>query len=178
MESESSSPLRAQEDPLPTLPLELTSFVGREQEITEVSGLLANTRLLTLTGPGGCGKTRLALAVAHVVREPAVEGLKDGVWWVGLASLSDPDLVLQAVASVLGVRETPSRSLTEALVEHLKPNRALLFSFELWRVAWCCSRHFVDLLSRHSHPKLWCVRRPGSSKNLMNGLQALARVAG
>src|SRR3712207_5233683 len=111
VEGESSSHARAREAPLPTLPLELTSFVGREREIAETRRLFADTRLLTLTGPGGCGKTRLALAVAHEV----AGDFENGVWWVGLASLSEPDLVLQAVASVLGVRETPSRSLTEAL---------------------------------------------------------------
>jgi ATP/maltotriose-dependent transcriptional regulator MalT len=71
------------------LPLELTSFVGREREIADVEKLLAEHRLLTLTGPGGSGKTRLALAVApRVARD-----FEDGVWLVELASLSDPDLV-------------------------------------------------------------------------------------
>ncbi len=83
--------------------------------------MLAEHRLLTLTGPGGCGKTRLALAVAHDL----VEGFKDGVWLVELASLSDPALVPQALASVLNVREAPGRSLTEVLVEHLGPKKTL-----------------------------------------------------
>ena len=104
------------------LPRELSSFIGREHEITEVKRLLGDTRLLTLTGPGGSGKTRLALAVA----QDLVEGFEDGVWWVGLASLSDPKLVPEALASALGVREAPDRSLTEALVEHLKPRKTLV----------------------------------------------------
>jgi len=104
------------------LPLELSSFIGREKEVAEVKRLLASRRLLTLTGPGGCGKTRLALAVAQEL----VEGFENGVWWVELASLSDPKLVPGVVASALGVREAPDRSLTEALVEHLKPRRTLL----------------------------------------------------
>ena len=70
------------------LPLELTSFIGREQEVAEVKRLLAGRRLLTLYGPGGCGKTRLALAVA----QDLVEGFEDGVW------CSDPKLVPGAVA--------------------------------------------------------------------------------
>src|SRR3712207_645373 len=78
------------------LPLELSSFVGRGQERNEIKGLLADHRLLTLTGPGGAGKTRLALRVAGEV----AESFEDGVWLVGLASLLDPDLVPQAVASV------------------------------------------------------------------------------
>ena len=71
------------------LPSETSSFVGRERELPEVGGLLAETRLLTLTGPGGCGKTRLALRVAR----GAEEDFGQGVWWVDLAPLSDPDLV-------------------------------------------------------------------------------------
>ena len=80
-----------------------------------------NNRLLT--GPEGCGKIRLALAVPSEVVEAFVE---DGVWLVELASPSDPDLVPQAVASTLGVREQPGRSLTATLVDALRPRRMLL----------------------------------------------------
>src|SRR3712207_5319967 len=73
------------------LPLHPSSFIGREKELAEVKRLLEHNRLLTLTGAGGCGKTRLALAAA----EELVEGFEDGVWLVELASLSDPDLVPQ-----------------------------------------------------------------------------------
>jgi predicted ATPase/DNA-binding CsgD family transcriptional regulator len=104
------------------LPLELTSFVGREKELAEVKALLADHRLLTLTGPGGSGKTRLALASAF----EAVKGFEDGVWVVELASLSDPDLVPQAVASTLGVREEQDRELTETLLDHLGSKKLLL----------------------------------------------------
>src|SRR5829696_3727842 len=105
------------------LPLELSSFVGRRREIAEVEGLLlSGRRLVTLHGPGGCGKTRLALAVSRDIAEE----FRDGVWWVELAPISDPDLVPQAVAQALGVRETPGLSLSEALVEHLKDRETLL----------------------------------------------------
>lgn len=90
--------------PRDNLPLQLTSFVGREQEISEIEVLLREHRLLTLSGPGGSGKTRLALAVAS----RAAQDFEDGVWLVELAPLSAPDLVLQAVASVLRVQETPA----------------------------------------------------------------------
>ncbi len=103
------------------LPLELSSFVGREKELAEVKRLLENTRLLTLTGPGGCGKTRLALAAAGELEE-----LEDGVWLVELAPLADPSLVPQAVAFVLGTREQPGRSLTETLSDHLRTKKLLL----------------------------------------------------
>jgi predicted ATPase len=104
------------------LPLALTSFVGREREIDEATRLLDTDRLLTLTGPGGSGKTRLALAVASQV----VRDFEDGVWLVELATLSDPVLVPQAVASVLGVQETPGSPLIETLAGHLEPMDVLL----------------------------------------------------
>jgi predicted ATPase len=110
-------------DALPNnLPIQLTSFVGREQEIGEVKSLLTTTRLLTLMGTGGCGKTRLALQVATEV----LEEFPDGVWVVELASLSDPVLVPQAVASTLDVREQPGRPLPETLVNYLRPLSLLL----------------------------------------------------
>jgi non-specific serine/threonine protein kinase len=102
--------------------LQLSSFVGREKELAEVKRLLENNRLLTLTGSGGCGKTRLALAAAGEL----VEGFEDGVWLVELASLADPSLVPQAVASTLGVREQPGHSLTETLSDHLRSKKVLL----------------------------------------------------
>jgi predicted ATPase/DNA-binding CsgD family transcriptional regulator len=108
--------------PQGNLPSETSSFVGRDRELSEIRELLVETRLLTLTGPGGCGKTRLALRVA---REAAGE-FGNAVWWVDLASLSDPDLVTQAVARVMGVREVPGRSLLGLLIEHLESGEALL----------------------------------------------------
>src|SRR3712207_6629486 len=96
---------RTQERPTHNLPLELSSFVGREKELAEVKRLVKDNRLLTLTGSGGCGKTRLALAAAAEL----VDEFEDRVWLVELASLGDPSLVPQAMASTLGVREQPGR---------------------------------------------------------------------
>jgi non-specific serine/threonine protein kinase len=90
--------------------------------MADIERLLGETRLLTLTGPGGSGKTRLALAVANDL----VESFEDGVWLVELASLSDPDLVPQAVASKLRVHEAQDRSLIETLSEHLGSKEMLL----------------------------------------------------
>jgi predicted ATPase/class 3 adenylate cyclase len=106
------------------LPVPATPFLGRERELQEVAELLsaADARLVTLTGPGGVGKTRLALqAVAE-----AAEGFPEGVWWVPLASLRDPGLVLSAVALALGIPEQPSRGLEEPLLDALSAGRAVL----------------------------------------------------
>jgi len=104
------------------LPSDISSFVGREREVSEVRRLLSGSRLLTLTGSGGCGKTRLALEAAGAL----VEEFEDGAWLVELAPLSDPDLVTQAVASNLGVREVPGRPLAETLAENLRRKEMLL----------------------------------------------------
>jgi predicted ATPase/DNA-binding SARP family transcriptional activator/DNA-binding CsgD family transcriptional regulator len=104
------------------LPTPRTSFVGREKEMLEVKRALAMTRLLTLTGAGGSGKTRLALEVARDL----VGSYPDGVWLVELAGLSEGALVPQAVAGALGVREQPGRSLTDTLVEALHRKQMLL----------------------------------------------------
>jgi predicted ATPase/DNA-binding CsgD family transcriptional regulator len=107
---------------LSNLPSSLTSFIGREQAIADVRRLLTTTRLLTLTGAGGSGKTRLAFEVGAEV----LEEYPDGVFAVEFAPLSDPDLVPQAAASVLGVPEHTGRSLTESLVHYLRPRNGLL----------------------------------------------------
>jgi class 3 adenylate cyclase len=105
------------------LPVPASSFVGRSSELDELGAFLdGGVRLLTLTGPGGVGKTRLALqAVAD-----AVEAFPDGVWWVPLASVRDPDLVLSSVALALGVPEQRDRGLKESLVDVLSAGRSIL----------------------------------------------------
>jgi predicted ATPase/DNA-binding winged helix-turn-helix (wHTH) protein len=104
------------------LPVPLTSFIGREREIDEAKELLGRARLLTLTGPGGSGKTRLAVRVAREVQGD----YQDGVWWVALSALNDPELVPQTVAAVLGVREIPGRTPLQTLTAQLSPKRLLL----------------------------------------------------
>ena len=104
------------------LPLELSSLVGRSLEVRDVGRLIADNRLLTLVGPGGSGKTRLALAVASGI----AHDFQDGTWLVELVPLSDPDLVPQAVASVLGVRGTPGAALVDSLRVRLASEETLL----------------------------------------------------
>ena len=117
-------PLKSLDNPeLPNnLPQQVTSFIGREKELGELRGLLEKSRLVTLTGSGGCGKTRLALQAAAEI----LDGSGDGVWLVALASLSDANLVPQTVAGVLGLKEEPGKSLTETLTLHLKTKHLLL----------------------------------------------------
>jgi predicted ATPase/DNA-binding SARP family transcriptional activator len=105
------------------LPCPLSSFVGREPQIAELKRLLAGpSRLVTATGVGGCGKTRLALQVAGELAEE----FADGVWLVELAALADAALTPQAVAAALGVREDPGRPLRQTLLSFLKPRQLLL----------------------------------------------------
>jgi predicted ATPase/DNA-binding CsgD family transcriptional regulator len=104
------------------LPDALSSFVGRQQEVADVREALAGTRLLTLTGAGGCGKTRLALKVAGEM----LECFPGGAWWVELAALSDPELVGPALAGALGVRPLGGQSDLDAAVAHLADRRALV----------------------------------------------------
>ena len=107
---------------LHNLPTQLTTFIGREREIAQVRDLLSRTRLLTLTGSGGCGKTRLALQVARSV----VEEHRDGVWLAELASITDPALVSKTVASTMNVPEQPGRDITDTLVDALRLKALLL----------------------------------------------------
>ncbi len=105
------------------LPRQLTSFVGREREIAAIGELLGRTQLLTLTGSGGCGKTRLSLRVAA----DSLGRFPDGAWFVEFAPLAEPSLVPQAVAAVLGLKEVgPGTPISRVLVEHLESKRLLL----------------------------------------------------
>ncbi|MGN6828734.1 ATP-binding protein [Paucibacter sp. M5-1] len=104
------------------LPEQLNSFIGRERELGEIKQRLQQTRLLTLLGMGGLGKTRLSLQVADELRAE----FPDGVWFLDLAPLRDGALVLAEAAQVLGVREEPGRPLLQTLSAHLKTRRALL----------------------------------------------------
>jgi predicted ATPase/class 3 adenylate cyclase len=103
------------------LPVALSSFVGRESEIAEVERLLDQTRLLTLTGPGGSGKSRLALAVATDL----LLRFRDGAWFVDLAPVTDPALVPSAVANALGVPEAADRPILDGVKEHLRDRELL-----------------------------------------------------
>src|SRR5262249_3742553 len=106
------------------LPSQPTTFVGRAEEMRRLQEMLADRsgRVLTLVGPGGIGKTRLALATATAV----AEHYADGVWFVPLAAVSDPALVLAAIAQVFAVRESIDQSLLEALIAYVAERETLL----------------------------------------------------
>ena len=104
------------------LPTQLTTFIGRDAEIETAAGLLATTRLLTMTGPGGTGKTRLSLQLAA----RASDDFPDGIFFVPLEPIRDPMLVAPRIATALGVAESTARPIDESLADWLRDKRLLL----------------------------------------------------
>lgn len=128
--------------PRSNLPPETNAFVGRESEIVDVARQLETCRLVTLAGPGGIGKTRLAREVARSMRER----FPDGVWLVELAGLHDPDLVVSAAAQVLGVRESAGRPLLDTLSEAATGMSLLLVLDNCEHVVESCAELVTTLL--------------------------------
>ncbi len=124
------------------LPIQLTSFIGRERELAESKQLLASTRLLTLIGPGGTGKTRLALQIAQEML-PAFD---NGVWLVELAPLIDPTLIPQTIASVFDLREAPPTPLMDILTHYLHAKQLLLILDNCEHLIAACAKLSADLL--------------------------------
>jgi predicted ATPase/class 3 adenylate cyclase len=135
--------LRSLEATPNNLPQQVTSFVGRSRELAEVKELLLRTRLLTLVGTGGMGKTRLSL---HVAAE-LLEGYPDGVWFVELAPVADARLVPQAVASVLGVKEEAGRPVLEALLKCVADRHLLVILDNCEHLVHACAELATRLLA-------------------------------
>ncbi len=135
-------PLRSLEATPNNLPQQVTSFIGREAQVRTVVGLLRRSRLLTLVGTGGLGKTRLSLQVAA----EAMDEHPDGVWFVELASLRDDALVAEAVAAVLGVKEDAGRPVIEALVKYVRDRRLLIVLDNCEHLVDGCARLAKSLL--------------------------------
>ena len=134
-----------------------TGFVGRTAELSLLKQLLAQTRCLTLTGVGGCGKTRLALQLADELS--ASRTFKQGVFWVGLDSLSDPALVPQAVADALGLRESQGRPMHDVLGHYLRQKRLLLVVDNCEHVRSACAALIEPLLGVAPHLQILATSR-------------------
>ena len=146
---------------LGNLPAEVTSFVGRRHEVTGVRRMLATSRLVTLTGAGGVGKTRLAQRVGLDMRR----AFPDGVWLVELAELRDPDLVAVTVAEALGVREESVSPDAPGLAAFLADQQALLILDNCEHLVGACADLAETLLRacpEPAHPGRPAGRRCGS----------------
>jgi predicted ATPase len=137
------------------LPVELSSFVGRGHELSKVKRLLASAHVITLTGPGGIGKTRLALRAAHGLSRH----FPDGVWWVELAELEDPDLLADALARALLVHDRRDDGIEEALLARLQDRRLLLVLDNCEHVLDACRRLVSRVVSGCERVRVVCTSR-------------------
>ncbi|MFN2118815.1 MAG: tetratricopeptide repeat protein, partial [Anaerolineales bacterium] len=129
--------------PASNIPVPLSSFIGREDDLEAIGKLIPSARLVTLTGPGGVGKTRLAIEAAGAARQ----AFKDGVCWVDLAGLTDPNRVPQKIAESLGVREDPGEPLLDTIVTYLSSRQLLLVLDNCERLIDACARVAEKLLA-------------------------------
>ena len=139
-----TAPIAPTASPMHNLPHDLTSFIGRDKEIAELAQLLAGTRLLTLTGSGGCGKTRLAIQLAR----QRANAYADGAWLVELAALTDGSLLPQTVASVLGIKEKIGARLIDTIAEHISSRPLLLVLDNAEHLLDACAQLAESLLRR------------------------------
>lgn len=143
-------PPKTTHTPPNNLPVQLTSFIGREQQIADLKRLLSlqnissRTRLVTFTGAGGSGKTRLAIQVAHEL----LPSFQDGAWFVDLAPLADPALIPQAIASALSVHEQPGRALLDTLLDSLRGKELLLLLDNCEQFVAACAELVQTLLEK------------------------------
>jgi non-specific serine/threonine protein kinase len=137
------------------LPVQLTSFIGREHVQAELESLLASARLVTLTGPGGCGKTRLALQVAGVVSRRC----RDGVWLVELASLRDRALLPQLITKTLSISHAPEQPALEALLDYVQSKEMLLLLDNCEHLIGDCASLAQQLVSQAAGLRLLVTSR-------------------
>jgi predicted ATPase/DNA-binding winged helix-turn-helix (wHTH) protein len=151
----SSSPVAQRHN----LPQQLTSFIGHEDELDEYAALLDQTRLLTLTGIGGCGKTRLAIKLA----ERVLQSFPDCVWYVDLAPLLDAERVPLTVATTLGIREEKDRPIVETLCGRLASQRTLLVLDNCEHLVAACAALLQRLISAAHGVRVLAASREGLS---------------
>jgi non-specific serine/threonine protein kinase len=137
------------------LPVSLTSFVGRRDEMEEIARLLGTARLVTLTGAGGCGKSRLSVQVARNI----LEGYPDGAWIAELAPISDPSLVSQRVAAAAGVREEPGRAILDTLKESLRHRSTLILLDNCEHMTAACRALATELLQSTANVRILATSR-------------------
>jgi predicted ATPase/class 3 adenylate cyclase len=150
-------PLRSLGNPalLNNLPAQLSTFIGRDRELSEVRALLESSRMVTLTGAGGCGKTRLSLQLAAEMLDAAA----DGVWLVELAAVVDPDAVPSAISAALGIAPQPGRAALEALLEALSPQDILIVLDNCEHLIDSCAKTADALLRRCPRVRLIATSR-------------------
>jgi predicted ATPase/class 3 adenylate cyclase len=141
-------PLKTLETFKHNLPQQLTSFIGREREIEEAKKLLTRTRILTFTGPGGTGKTRLSLQVAA----DQIVNFKDGAWLVELAPLADPTYIISTIASIFKLREAQGTTLHDVLLDYLRGKQLLLILDNCEHLVESCAKLSDQFL--HTCPNL------------------------
>ncbi len=137
------------------LPVQLSSFIGREEEMKHIKGILKDTRLLTLTGPGGTGKTRLALQVAADI----IDDYGNGVWFIELASLIEPELLPNAVMQALGIKEQPKQKAEDILADYLKDKELLILLDNCEHIIEACAMLSEKLLQNSQKLKIIATSR-------------------
>jgi predicted ATPase/class 3 adenylate cyclase len=148
-------PLRSLESTPNNLPLQITTFIGREGELQELAALVRRSRLVTVVGTGGLGKTRISLQVAAELSDE----FSDGVWLVELAPFSDPRLVPQAIASVLRVKEEPGLSIMQALQRHCSDRKLLLVLDNCEHLIGACADIAAQLVRSSTHVRILATSR-------------------
>lgn len=149
------APLNAPGNFTHNLPTQLTSFIGREGEITALAQLLHDHRMVTLTGSGGCGKTRLSIQIASRVQE----NFPDGVWYIELAPIAEPELVSQTIVTTLSLREDSLRTSLQVLSDYLQARNSLLVLDNCEHVIEACARLSEPLLRVCSRLKILATSR-------------------
>jgi predicted ATPase/DNA-binding SARP family transcriptional activator len=141
--SEQTRALAFKQDSKIKVPIPLTSFIGREKELKEVAALFSRSRLITLTGSGGVGKTRLAIQVVAEV----LDSFPDGVWFLDLAPLTDASLVPSTLANLLGLRESGEIAVTELLSDYFRTRTALVIFDNCEHLIEACAQLIFLLLT-------------------------------
>jgi predicted ATPase/class 3 adenylate cyclase len=137
------------------LPIQLTSFVGREKEITEIKSLLNSTRLVTLTGSGGTGKTRLSIEIGAEL----LSSFPNGVWMIELAPLSDETQIIPALAQAFGLQELPFNPLKNLVMDYLRDKKLLLILDNCEHLIAACARLADELLHQCAGLKILASSR-------------------